>query len=87
MTEADLHEKLAEALDFGPYYGRNLAALWDRLTVDVPRPVTLVWEEASESRKNLGAELFDKIVKLFDDVRRLDADAGLVDSFNYKIVQ
>ncbi|EOG8017508.1 barstar family protein [Enterobacter ludwigii] len=27
------------SLDFVPYYGRNLDALWDRLSTDVERPV------------------------------------------------
>ena len=40
-TEADLHILLARALDFGPYYGANLDALWDRLSRDVP----VVWTD------------------------------------------
>ncbi|MCK6885045.1 barstar family protein [Enterobacter roggenkampii] len=30
---------MSASLDFGPYYGRNLDALWDRLSTDVERPV------------------------------------------------
>ncbi len=42
-TEADFHRHVAALLDFGPYYGHNLDALWDRLSTDVPRPVHLIW--------------------------------------------
>ncbi|WP_311779070.1 MULTISPECIES: barstar family protein [Pantoea] len=41
-TEYDFHGVLSETLDFGHYYGRNLNALWDRLSNDVERPVTLI---------------------------------------------
>lgn len=67
-TEADLHDQLAGPLDFGPYYGRNLNALWDRLYRDVERPVELVWADAAVSEENLGAELFATIAKLMTDV-------------------
>ena len=85
-SEADLHETLAACLDFGPYYGNNLAALWDRLSADVPRPLTIVWENASESRRHLGVEEFDQVVLLFEDVRRQDEDAGLANGFTYRIL-
>ncbi|MGQ4357915.1 barstar family protein [Streptomyces drozdowiczii] len=44
-SQADLHRFLAGPLDFGPYYGHNLSALWDRLSRDVERPVEIVWEK------------------------------------------
>ena len=72
-SEADLHDQLAGPLDFGPYYGRNLNALWDRLYRDVERPVELVWADAAVSEENLGAELFATIAKLMTDVMADDA--------------
>jgi ribonuclease inhibitor len=72
-SEQDLHDQLKRQLDFGPYYGNNLNALWDRLYRDVERPVELVWEDAETSRDNLGDELFDMIAKLLDDVMADDA--------------
>ena len=72
-SEADLHDQLAGPLDFGPYYGRNLSALWDRLYRDVERPVELVWRDAAVSEENLGAELFAKIAQLMTDVMTEDA--------------
>lgn len=35
VQEADLHRTLAAQLEFGDYYGRNLAALCDRLLASV----------------------------------------------------
>ncbi|MFY1656143.1 barstar family protein [Micromonospora sp. WMMD1274] len=59
-TETDLHQLLARALDFGPYYGANLDALWDRLSMDVPRPVAVVWTDWQASERSLGARAFRK---------------------------
>jgi ribonuclease inhibitor len=72
-SEQDVHDQLKAQLDFGPYYGNNLNALWDRLYRDVERPVELVWEDVGTSRENLGGELFDTIVKLLNDVMADDA--------------
>ena len=63
-SESDLHDALADKLDFGPYYGRNLDALWDRLSTDVERPVELVWENSEVSKGLLGAEIFERISSL-----------------------
>ncbi|MBF6467836.1 barstar family protein [Nocardia beijingensis] len=56
-TDADLHRALWAPLDFGPYYGRNLNALWDRLTTDVERPVEIVWKNSGTSRTD-GRRIF-----------------------------
>ncbi|GAA3245887.1 barstar family protein [Nonomuraea helvata] len=84
-SEADLHRLLAGPLDFGPYYGNNLAALWDRLSTDVERPVELVWTHWEESRANLGADLFDRIRRLFDKVQAQDAAWGLRNRFTFEL--
>lgn len=78
-SELDLHRHLASALDFGPFYGKNLDALWDRLTTDVERPVRIVWTEAAQSRRHLGEELFEKVVELLRAVEAEDARIGYVD--------
>ncbi|MEU4129947.1 barstar family protein [Streptomyces wuyuanensis] len=71
-TVSDLHGFLARTLDFGPYYGANLSALWDRLTTDVERPVELVWKDAELSRAALGANVFDQIRDLLLRVQEQD---------------
>ncbi|WP_032752160.1 barstar family protein [Streptomyces sp. NRRL B-1381] len=60
-NQADLHRFLAGPLEFGPYYGHNLDALWDRLARDVERPVEIVWENAEASRGRMGDEAFEAI--------------------------
>ncbi|MFD5429500.1 barstar family protein [Streptomyces sp. NPDC127084] len=71
-TLPDLHGFLARALDFGPFYGANLSALWDRLTTDVERPVELVWKDADLSRTALGQATFDQIRDLLLRVQEQD---------------
>ncbi|MER0444437.1 barstar family protein [Streptomyces sp. Edi4] len=71
-SPADLHQVLAGPLDFGPYYGRNLDALWDRLSRDVERPVEIVWENAEVSRGRMGDEAFEAIASVL--VRAAEED-------------
>jgi ribonuclease inhibitor len=84
-TERDFHRQLARLLDFGPYYGNNLDALWDRVSKDVERPVELVWEDSAASREHLGDDLFGTIVKLLSDAQQHDIDAGYPDRFTIEL--
>ncbi len=84
-TELDVHRELTEQLDFGPYYGNNLAALRDRLETDVERPVRLVWINSATSRRRLGEDLFGRIVKLFNDVASQDREYGWTDRFEFDL--
>ncbi|GAA1633358.1 barstar family protein [Nonomuraea maheshkhaliensis] len=84
-SEADLHRLLAAPLDFGPYYGNNLAALWDRLSTDVERPVELIWTHWEESKAHLGSDLFDKICQLLNRVQEQDAASSLRDRFTFEL--
>jgi ribonuclease inhibitor len=85
-SEADLHAALAGPLDFGPYYGWNLNALWDRLSTDVERPVELVWEHADASREGLGAELFDRISTVLLRAAAEDERYGWEQRFTVRVV-
>lgn len=69
-TIDDVYEVLAVQLDFPPHFGRNLDALWDTLTTDIPGPLEIRWEQAKASRKALKAA-FDRI----ETVLREAADA------------
>ncbi|WP_408896857.1 barstar family protein [Nocardioides sp. R1-1] len=84
-TEADLHRSLEVQLEFGEYYGRNLAALRDRLLADVPRPVRLVWEHSDISRARLGDDLFDKVRAVLEEVVEQDVEFGWEDRFEYHL--
>jgi ribonuclease inhibitor len=78
----DVHAALDRALDFGPYYGGNLSALWDRLTTDVERPVELVWSQSEVSRQALGNVDFERIRDLLIRVQEQDLESGQDDRFS-----
>ncbi len=84
-TEEDLHKTMAKVLDLGPYYGRNLAALWDRLTTDVDRPLNLLWIDSAHSRAKLGEERFANIVTLLKDVEQQDEQLGYENRFSFEL--
>ncbi|MEW2130355.1 barstar family protein [Streptomyces sp. NPDC005435] len=83
----EFHRVLAEKLDFGPYYHPNLAALWDRLSTDVERPVALTWRNAENSRDAMGAAAFDDLRNLLLRVERQDEDFGREDRFTVRFAQ
>ena len=83
--EADLHRLLQEKLDFGPYYGSNLAGLRDRLSSDVERPVTLIWRNSGLSREALGSDLFNRIVEIFRFVEEQDKSYSWEERFVFVV--
>lgn len=85
-TERDFHQALFEPLEFGEYYGWNLAALWDRLSADVPRPVRLVWNRSAESRSHLGEDEFLRIVEVLDRTAAQDLSYGWEQRFDYVLL-
>ncbi len=84
-TEADFHRQVATLLDFGPYYGHNLDALWDRLSTDVRRPMHLTWAAAQVSREAIGQVAFDRIERILRATADQDAAWGLTDRFTYEL--
>lgn len=83
--ENDLHRVLERELDFGPHYGRNLAALRDRILTDVPRPVLLVWGNSEESRNRMGSGLFERVVNIFEEAVEQDLRFGWSERFEYRL--
>ncbi|WP_405471120.1 barstar family protein (plasmid) [Morganella morganii] len=82
QTETDFHRIISESLDFGPYYGRNLDALWDRLSSDVERPVRIIWLNSELSRKYLDG-YFDKIIQIFERTKQQDLKFNWPEKFDY----
>lgn len=78
-SEADVHYALERQLEFGEFYGGNIAALRDRLLTDVPRPVRIVWRDSDVSRSRLGEPLFRSIVDVFEEAVQQDRDFGWAD--------
>ena len=83
-SEQDFHCRLAEAMDFGEHYGHNLDALWDELTGNVERPVTLVWKHAAASKAAM-PEHFAAIVGLLEQVAQQDRDHGWDERFKLQL--
>ncbi len=81
-TESDFHTVMSELLVFGSYYGRNLDALWDRLSADVERPVKIVWLNSELSRSCLG-NYFDKIIQIFERTKQRDISFNQDEKFDY----
>lgn len=70
-SQQDVHDQLKAQLDFGPYYGDNLSALWDRLYRDIPGPLELVWEDSEASRESLGDEMYGRVSGVFTKLMEL----------------
>jgi len=68
---------LARELDLPDYFGRNLDALWDVLTTEVPGPIEIVWRDHEAAKLRMGEEDFDRLVGLFRDVERERPDFRL----------
>ena len=83
-SENDFHLAIAAALEFPGYYGKNLDALWDVMTGDVERPITLIWRDSQESRQVLG-ERFDVIVGILRRVEQQDLTWGLEEKFEFRL--
>ena len=81
-NEADFHQVIARAIGFGEHYGCNLDALWDMLSSDVERPVTLIWQNANVSSDRLG-DTFGKIVSILSRVKSQDEEWHLADRFDF----
>ncbi|MFJ8819371.1 barstar family protein [Amycolatopsis thermoflava] len=83
---ASFHHQASELLDFGPYYGRNFNALWDRLSRDVERPVRIRWLHASTSRAALGEATFAKIVDIFERAAREDREYNALHRLEFELI-
>ena len=84
-SELDLHRAFETQLEFGDSYGRNLAALRDRLSTDVPRPVRVVWTDSEHSRRRLGETLFNDVCEILADVADQDRRFDWTDRFEFDL--
>ncbi|WP_071989594.1 barstar family protein (plasmid) [Cronobacter malonaticus] len=81
-NESEFHSVMSDLLNFGPYYGRNLDALWDRLSTDVERPVKIIWLNSDLSKNNLG-QSFDRIIQVFERAKQQDILFDCDERFDY----
>ncbi|AEX52521.1 Barstar, RNAse (barnase) inhibitor [Rahnella aquatilis CIP 78.65 = ATCC 33071] len=82
LSEKEFHSIISLSLNFGPYYGRNLDALWDRLSTDIERPVKIIWLSSELSKVGLG-NYFDKIIEVFERVKLQDLSFNWEEKFDY----
>lgn len=83
-TEAAFHKAISSLFNFSPYYGNNLHALWDTLSTDIERPITLIWKDAAISKVALGSD-FDLIVDVLKRVEMQDNKFGWVNKFTFRL--
>jgi ribonuclease inhibitor len=65
----EFYDEIARMLLFPDHFGRNLDALWDILTADVPGPVNLIWEDSAVSKASMGKD-FERITALLKEVEK-----------------
>ena len=74
----DFYDRISTLEDMPEFFGRNLDALWDVLSIDVEGPFEIIWKKAEASKKLMGKD-FDRVVKL---LRNLEKER---DDFKLKI--
>lgn len=62
-----IYGALQKQLDLPAHFGRNLDALYDTLTFDVPMPVEIVWKDHAWAKVKLGAD-YDRLITTLRDV-------------------
>ena len=80
--EQDFHNQVSKIFSIQDYYGNNLDALWDLLSTNVERPITLVWKDSIFSKNQLKST-FIEIIKVLERVKKQDEDYGFEEKFNY----
>lgn len=84
QTTKDIYQMLNQELDFGPYFGNNINALWDVLSTDVERPFVIHWINAEVSKKQMGYD-FDLFVDLFHRLEEYDQSHSWEEKFQFHI--
>lgn len=66
-TMEAIYTTIQRELDLPAHFGRNLDALWDALTFDVPVPVELVWKDHAFAKGKLGDD-YDRLITTLREV-------------------
>jgi ribonuclease inhibitor len=62
-----IYNTLQRELDLPAHFGRNLDALWDALTMEVPVPVEILWKDHAGAKVKLGQD-YDRLITTLRDV-------------------
>ncbi|XVV14357.1 barstar family protein [Actinoplanes sp. CA-131856] len=87
LDEADLQARLAGAFGYGPFYGRDLAALRDRLAAGDPRPLELTWIHADSIRLALGGATFLAYLAVLEAVEIADERKPWDERLIFRIIE
>jgi ribonuclease inhibitor len=71
------YDEIARQLHLPGHFGRNLDALWDALSTDLPGPFEVRWEESKASREAMG-NAFDRVVAVLRKVKKERSDFRLI---------
>lgn len=63
-TLDDLYDSLEAQLDLPEHFGRNLDALYDVLSHDLPGPVQIIWRNTDSARQALGSEMYTTVLSI-----------------------
>lgn len=83
--ERDVLEMLHDQLFPGRGFGWNRSSLLDALSTDVPRPVTIIWNNCSASLDALGSETFGELCALLASVAAQDLAWGLEERLEVRL--
>ena len=73
----EFYTEITRSLHLPDYFGRNLDALWDVLTTDIPGPVELIWEDSAASKSSMGKD-FGKVASLLRDLEKERKDFRVI---------
>ncbi len=71
-----VYDEIGRQIPLPPHFGRNLDALWDVLSTDIPGPLTVIWKDSSLSRAAMGDD-FVRIRGLLEELSRERDDVFL----------
>lgn len=83
-SELEFHNEIARQFNVENYYGKNLDALWDLLSIGVERPINLVWIDANNSKNRIRS--FEKIISVLERVKEQDEKFEWEDKFTFTLI-
>lgn len=83
-SELEFHNEIARQLNVENYYGKNLDALWELLSIGVERPINLVWIDANTSRNRISS--FETIISVLERVKEQDEQFEWEDKFTFTLI-
>jgi len=71
-----VYDSLRAQLGLPAQFGRNLDALWDALTTELPGPIEIVWPDSAAARAALGPD-YDRLLAVLREAEAARRDLVL----------